>query len=78
MTEHNRQPCCRYLRIAEVQIGATHATGVDLEQQLPGPGLRVGQRDELQRLPLTCEDRRADLLMMLHALYRSESSGYGY
>jgi hypothetical protein len=69
VTEHDRQLCCRYLRIAEVQIGATHAAGLDFEQQLPRPGLRVGQGDELQRLLLTCEERRADLSIMLHVLY---------
>jgi|GEM_PF-4335066 len=73
MTEHDRQFGCRYLRIAEMQIGATHAAGVDLEQQLTGPGLRVGQGDELKGLQLAFEDRRADLLIMLHALYGSGS-----
>jgi len=46
---------------------------VDLEQQLPRRGLRVGQGDELERLLLACEDRRAHPLIMLHALCRSGS-----
>jgi hypothetical protein len=49
----------RYLRIAEMEIGATHAASVDLEQQLPGAGHRIGKDGRLQRLPLAFEDHRA-------------------
>jgi hypothetical protein len=59
MAEHDRQLGRPYLPIAEVEISATDAAGADLEQQLPGAGLRVAKHGRLQRLPLAFEDHRA-------------------
>jgi hypothetical protein len=58
MTGYQRQLRLRQIPVDDVEIGAANATGMNSEENLPGPSLGLGNLLERERLPLRMKHHR--------------------